>query len=68
MIPWQKVYEVSSPVRAEIVKGVLEQHGIVALIINKKESAYQIHGYYEVMVPNDQVLSAVNIIENEITF
>lgn len=68
MTKWQKVYEVSSPVRAEIVKGVLEQNEIIALIINKKESAYQIHGYYEVMVPNDQVFRAVNIIKNEITF
>jgi hypothetical protein len=68
MTKWQKVYEIGSPVRAEIVKGVLEEKGILALIVNKKESVYQIHGYYEVLVPEDQVFRAVNIIKNEITF
>ncbi|ERM82490.1 hypothetical protein P872_17855 [Rhodonellum psychrophilum GCM71 = DSM 17998] len=65
---WQKVFENGSPVRAEIVKGVLEEHGINAVIINKKESVYQIHGQYEVMVPNDNSLMAINIIQHEITF
>jgi len=68
MAKWKKVFEVGSPVRAEIVKGVLEQNGILALIIDKKESIYQIHGYYEVLVPENQVFRAVNIIKNEITF
>jgi len=68
MAKWKKVFEVGSPVRAEIVKGVLEERGILALIIDKKESVYQIHGYYEVLVPEDQVFRAVNIIKNEITF
>jgi len=68
MNKWQKVYEVGSPVRAEIVKGVLEENGILALIVNKKESVYQIHGYYEVLVPETHAFRAVNIIKNEITF
>ncbi|EKB50141.1 putative signal transducing protein [Cecembia lonarensis] len=65
---WQKVYENSSPVRAEIVKGVLEDNGIQAVILNKKESVYQIFGNYEVMVPVNDALRAVNIVKNEISF
>ncbi|WP_291784297.1 DUF2007 domain-containing protein [Cecembia sp.] len=65
---WKKVYENSSPVRAEIVKGVLEDNGIQAVILNKKESVYQIFGNHEVMVPVNDALRAVNIVKNEISF
>ncbi|MBW3469097.1 DUF2007 domain-containing protein [Arthrospiribacter ruber] len=68
MTRWQKVYEDGSPVRAEIVKGVLEENDIPAVVLNKKESVYQIHGQYEVMVPQSDVLIAINIVKNEITF
>ncbi|MFN3801357.1 DUF2007 domain-containing protein [Belliella pelovolcani] len=65
---WSKVFEDGSPVRAEIVKGVLESHGIPAFILNKKESAYKINGYSEVMVPEKDHQEASKIIQNEITF
>ncbi len=65
---WKKVFETGSPVRAEIVKGVLEGFEIEAVVLNKKDSIYQIHGQYEVMVPKEAASKAVNIIENEITF
>lgn len=65
---WQKVYEDGSPVRAEIVKSVLEESGIATVILNKKESVYQIHGQYEVMVSAADAIQAINIVKNEITF
>ncbi|MFD2200107.1 putative signal transducing protein [Shivajiella indica] len=65
---WKKVFEDGSPVRAEIVKGFLEDCGIQAVILNKKESVYQIHGQYEVMVPYTEALKAINIVKNEISF
>ncbi len=65
---WRKVFENGSPVRAEIVKSVLEENNIPAVVLNKKESVYQIHGQYEVMVPTEEALWALNIIKNEITF
>ena len=68
MAEWQKVFETDSAVRSEIVKGVLEENGITAIILNKKESVYQIHGNYEVMVSSGETIQAINIINNEITF
>jgi hypothetical protein len=65
---WNKVFESATPVRAEIVKGVLVEYGINAIIMNKKDSVYQIHGQYEVLVPIKESLTAINIITNEITF
>jgi len=68
MAAWQKVFETSSSIRAEIVKGVLADKGITAIIMNKKESVYQIHGNYELMVSPSETFQAINIIKNEITF
>ncbi|SFA89945.1 putative signal transducing protein [Algoriphagus aquimarinus] len=65
---WNKVFETPMQVRAEIVKGVLEEHQIQAVILNKKETVYQIFGNYEVHVQSENMMSANNIIQNEITF
>ncbi len=65
---WIKVYEAGSPVRVEIVKGVLQEFGINAVVLNKKDSIYLIHGQYEVMVPKEEAKKALNIIKDEIAF
>lgn len=65
---WQKVFSDGSPVRAEIVKSVLEENGIPAVVMNKIESVYRIHGQYEVMVPQVEFSKAQNIVKNEISF
>lgn len=68
MAAWQKVFESETAIRAEIVRGVLEEKGITAIVLNKKESVYQIHGSYQVMVSSGETIQAINIINNEITF
>jgi hypothetical protein len=65
---WTKVFETEAQVRAEIVKGVLEEHGIQAVVLNKKETVYQIFGTYHVLVQRDDSISASTIVQNEITF
>lgn len=64
---WIKVFKTEYPIRAEIVKDLLEESGLSPVLINKKESATQI-GFCEVMVMQDQLLSAKKIIENDISF
>lgn len=68
MSNWKKVFADGSPVRAEIVKSILEDRDIPAVILNKKETAYQIHGQYEVMVADQYEEEALNIVQHEITF
>ncbi|QDH78854.1 DUF2007 domain-containing protein [Echinicola soli] len=68
MEKWQKVFESESVVRAEIVKGVLGEHDITAIVLNKKESVYQINGSYHVMVTSEKAFEAANLIKNEISF
>ena len=65
---WIKVFESPMQVRAEIVKGVLEEHQIQAVVLNKKETVYQIFGMHEVLVQKEDVIAANNLIQNEITF
>lgn len=68
MAKWHKVYETVSPIRAEIIKGVLTEKGIIAIILNKRESVYNINGNIEIMTSTEDVVQAINIIDNEITF
>lgn len=65
---WIKVFETEAQVRAEIVKGVLEEHGIQAVVLNKKETVYKIFGTYHVLVQRDDSILASTIVQNEITF
>ncbi|MCG8308866.1 MAG: DUF2007 domain-containing protein [Cytophagales bacterium] len=69
MKDWSVVYKTSMMSRAEIVKGVLTAHGLNAVIVNKKDSTLHMsHGLIEVQVPNSQVLNAMKIYNDEITF
>lgn len=65
---WVKVFETGEQIRAEIVKGVLEENEINAVVLNKKETVYQIFGTYQVLVLKQDILLATNIVQNEITF
>lgn len=69
MKDWNVVYKTPIISRAEIVKGVLNGRDIEAVIVNKKDSTLHFsHGLVEVLVPNDKVLKAVKIVNDEITF
>lgn len=68
MSKWSKVYESKQPYRTEIVKDILEQKGIKAIVLNRKDSAYDIFGQLEVHVKAEKVLTALKIIEDDIKF
>jgi len=69
MKDWTVVYKSPIYSRAEIVKGVLIEQGIDAVIINKRDSSIHFaHGQVEVLVHRNQVLGAMKIINSEITF
>jgi hypothetical protein len=67
MSSWQKVYEDTIAYRAEMVKAILEENDLQAIVLNKKDTAYQF-GDYEVLVHPDAVLKAIKIINEEINF
>jgi hypothetical protein len=65
---WIKVFEDQNQIRAEIVKAILEENGIPAVVLNKKETVYYVFGTYEVLVVQGDALAAMQLIQNEITF
>jgi hypothetical protein len=62
------VYTTSSPIRAELVRGVLDQSDIVAIVVNKKDSSYQAFGELEIHVKASDVLRALKILADEVEF
>lgn len=64
---WKKVYTDPQLHKAEIVKAVLEENDIVAVVISKKDSLYQL-GNYEVHVTHEDVLKALKMIDDDIRF
>lgn len=67
MNDWQSVFKDERQHRVEIVKSVLEDLNIKAIVINKKVSAYGF-GMMEVFVQPDDVIRAIKIIKDDIKF
>jgi 3-dehydroquinate synthase class II len=62
---WIKVFETSFPLEAEIVKTMLIEHGISAVVMNKQSSSFNSFGFVEVMVNEEQASEAILLIEKE---
>jgi hypothetical protein len=67
MAQWQRVYRDASEYRATMVRDMLIEHDIHAVLVSKKDSAYGL-GYLEVQVAPDEVILAIKIIQEEIRF
>lgn len=67
MSNWQKVFRDRQEHRASIVKDVLIDREIEAVLVNKKDSLYGF-GYFEVQVSSNDVILAIKIIQEEINF
>ncbi|MBO3699358.1 DUF2007 domain-containing protein [Roseivirga sp. E12] len=67
MSSWQTVYQSANPHQTEIVKDVLINAGLKAIVFNKQDHAYKF-GNIEVKVDPDSVMRAIKIIEEEINF
>lgn len=63
---WKKVMVTEISSKAEISRMVLENNGVQAVLLNKKDSSYLL-GVFEVYVPVDQAAFAMQILNNEIT-
>lgn len=61
---WAKIYSTMHRQKAEIVKGVLENEGIPAVIMDKLDSSYQAFGELEVYVTPDNLEEAERLILN----
>ncbi|MDF9800091.1 hypothetical protein OKW21_005354 [Catalinimonas alkaloidigena] len=64
---WQKVYTTHMMYRAEIVKAVLEDHHLNPVLVDKQDTSYHF-GTIELYVAPDEVINAMKIIEDDISF
>ncbi|NIJ53563.1 putative signal transducing protein [Dyadobacter arcticus] len=62
---WVKAYQSTQPIRAEIAREILEQNGIAAVIVDRKDSSYPIFGMCEVHVPAGDLSRAQTILTDE---
>ncbi len=61
---WMKIFVSEELYRAEVVKGLLEEEGITAVVLNKKDPVTKVIGEAEVYVNKDDAMKAVNLIKN----
>lgn len=65
MVNWECVYTADQPYRAEIIRMVLADNNIEAVVVNKKDSSYMLFGEAEVHVRSEDVILARIILERE---
>ncbi len=63
---WEKVMVTEVSSKAELTRMVLENNGVQAVLLNKKDSSYLL-GVFEIYVPVGQAAFAMQILNNEIT-
>lgn len=55
---WSRVFSTQTEYVAIMVRHLLEQHDIPAFLVNKRDTAYTSIGFFEIMVPQRQILEA----------
>lgn len=58
---WEVIYTTNQVYEADMVRNIMEDNGIECVIMNKQDSTYRF-GEIEVLVPNENVLSAKQLI------
>ena len=65
MNDWICIFTTDQPHRAELIRMVLQDKDIEAVVINKKDSSYITIGEVELYVPAKDVILAKHIIQSE---
>jgi hypothetical protein len=60
---WSLLKASSQLYELQLIKGMLEEHGIHAVILNQQDSSYQSFGEIKLMVPSEQLKQAEEIIK-----
>jgi hypothetical protein len=59
---WKKIYSTDKPYQAEMAVELLDENGIIGIVINKKDSSYLAFGNVEVFVKEEDSDKAKEII------
>lgn len=61
---WKKIKVYTNAIEAEIVKQMLEESGIPAIVLNKQDSSYLVFGKIELYVNQHDEQQALILIES----
>jgi hypothetical protein len=61
---WKLIYTVNQLFQAELAKQILEEQGITAVVINKRDSSYTTFGRFEIYCADKDVDAATEIVKN----
>lgn len=61
---WSKAFQSEQMIKAEVARELLDQAGIAAVIVNRKDSSYPIFGMCEVHVPTHELEQALTVLAN----
>jgi hypothetical protein len=64
---FNKIYQTGNPFEAEITIQMLEENGIKAVSMNKRDSSYHAFGVIEIYCPANDVVTALHLINNNPT-
>ncbi len=59
---WETVHRAATEQEAELVKGMLESHGIEAIVMHRGSSPYPFLGEASVLVPRTDVVRALYLV------
>lgn len=59
---FSKIYETPDVLEAEIMIQMLEEHGVKAVSMNKRDSSYHAFGLIEIYCPANDVVTALHLI------
>lgn len=62
-IKWVLVFSTAAPYQAEIVKQMLENNGLEAIVMNKQDSSYPMLGEADVLVSKENETKARKLID-----
>ncbi len=61
---WKLVYTVNQAYQAELLKQVLEDKGITAVVLNKRDSTYMTFGRFEIYCSEQDADTAADLVKN----
>ena len=61
---WKEVYMTAHEYKASMAKDMLENEGVKAVIINQHDSAYQSFGEFTILVAENDVDKALELLKN----
>ncbi len=62
---WVSVLQLTDPIKAEILKSMLETEDIKCVIINKQDSAYPSIGVVQLFVEKDNAIKAKHLLSKQ---